>query len=197
MTYFFLRLKKDRLIKKFRIEIYSVSDNYNLSVAGFKLTRRTQANHHKRKKMSLLDTLKNLICSVVSKKPESEPEQGSTNSDEVIEKATEVKVAVEKVVEEKVEEVKAAVEEKVEAVKAAVEKVAEVKPEPVAKPAPASSVASETTNLQIPEDSTLKRHFVSILKAEIESELPPRPTDSTLKRHYDAKVQAELDDLLG
>ena len=162
--------------------------------------------------MSLLDTLKNLICSVVSKKPESE--QGNASSDVVEEKATEAKatdeakaaaekVAAEKVAAAKATEEKAAAEAKVAAEKAAAEKAAakkaaaEVKPKPVSKPAPATSVASKATGLQIPEDSTLKRHFIAILKAEIESKLPPRPTDATLKRHYDAQVQTELDDLLG
>ncbi len=60
------------------------------------------------------------------------------------------------------------------------------------KPASAS-----ITQLQIPEDSTLRRHFISNLKYEIESAMPARPTESTLKRHYDSTLQAKLENLLG
>lgn len=55
---------------------------------------------------------------------------------------------------------------------------------------------SQSTELQIPEDSTLKRHFISTLKCKIESEMPSRPTESTLKRHYDSTVQSKLENLL-
>ena len=44
----------------------------------------------------------------------------------------------------------------------------------------------------IPEDSTLKRHFITQLRSEIEQEMAPRPTDSTLQRHYEAQVAAKL-----
>jgi len=47
--------------------------------------------------------------------------------------------------------------------------------------------------LIIPEDSVLKRHFLSNLQAEIEMELSPRPTCSTLKRHYDSLVSVEME----
>ena len=45
----------------------------------------------------------------------------------------------------------------------------------------------------IPEDSMLKRHFLTNLRASIESELSPRPTCSTLGRHHDALVTVEMD----
>lgn len=45
----------------------------------------------------------------------------------------------------------------------------------------------------IPEDSTLRRHFMTNLKMQVESELFPRPTCSTLKRHYDTHVLAEVE----
>lgn len=45
----------------------------------------------------------------------------------------------------------------------------------------------------IPEDSTLKRHFVTQLRAEIIDIYPSRPTDSTLGRHYDGLISAELE----
>ncbi|QWF70353.1 hypothetical protein KEF85_13555 [Methylomonas paludis] len=48
----------------------------------------------------------------------------------------------------------------------------------------------------IPEDSTLKRHFLTQLQASISAQLPPKPSDATLKRHYDALVQAKLAEYL-
>lgn len=50
--------------------------------------------------------------------------------------------------------------------------------------------------LTIPEDSTLRRHFLTQLQAEIESVLFPRPTDSILRRHYDNYVKARLEQYL-
>lgn len=86
---------------------------------------------------------------------------------------------------------------------------AEKQPKTVKTVAPVKKVAATTvvtksikTNeepvatLQIPQDATLRRHFISALKNKIETTLPARPTDSTLKRHYDAIVQAKLDQLL-
>lgn len=49
---------------------------------------------------------------------------------------------------------------------------------------------------RIPEEATLKRHFMTQLMAEIESELFPRPTDSILKRHYDSLISEKLADRL-
>lgn len=74
-----------------------------------------------------------------------------------------------------------------------------IKKEPVKDtPVQSKPVAStkENTGIQIPEDSALRRHFISALQIEIESTLPPRPTDSALKRHYDSAVQAKLATLL-
>lgn len=48
----------------------------------------------------------------------------------------------------------------------------------------------------IPEDSVLRRHFITQLRNEIETSLFPRPTDSTLQRHYDAMIAAELENRL-
>ncbi len=50
--------------------------------------------------------------------------------------------------------------------------------------------------LKIPEDSTLKRHFLAQLKSEIESALHPRPTDPKLRQRYEAMVATELKDRL-
>lgn len=63
-------------------------------------------------------------------------------------------------------------------------------------------VSSETakTVLVVPEDSVLRRHFITQLRSEIERELhAPRPchsSDSILQRHYDAMVDAELENRL-
>ena len=123
--------------------------------------------------MSLLDTIKGLLCKLMADKPGSKQENKAA---EVAAPAPEVKP--EPVVEQKPE------------------------PAPVAKKesAPAkvkTKKSKKVASLQIPEDSTLKRHFLSALKVKVEVNMGPRPTDSTLRRHYDAAVQAELDKLLG
>jgi hypothetical protein len=56
--------------------------------------------------------------------------------------------------------------------------------------------SGSNSELGIPEDSALKPHFLTHLRAEIESALWPRPTDSILQRHYDALVSAELENRL-
>jgi hypothetical protein len=48
----------------------------------------------------------------------------------------------------------------------------------------------------LPEDSVLRRHFITQLRSEIELELFPRPTDATLQRHYDALVETKLENRL-
>jgi hypothetical protein len=53
--------------------------------------------------------------------------------------------------------------------------------------------ASDCQQPSIPEDSTLKRHFLSNLRASIESEFSPRPTCSTLSRHHDTLIAVEMD----
>ncbi len=76
------------------------------------------------------------------------------------------------------------------------EPVADHNPETQVSTTPASTASSAPEKLQIPEDSALKRHFLTALKADVEAKMPPKPTDSSLKRHYNAAVQAKLDDLL-
>lgn len=44
----------------------------------------------------------------------------------------------------------------------------------------------------IPQDSVLRRHFLSQLQAQIESRYSPCPTDSTLKRHHRQLVQSQI-----
>lgn len=48
------------------------------------------------------------------------------------------------------------------------------------------------TGHRIPEDSVLRRHFISHLRSEIAATLAPRPTDSTLRRHHDAMLDVTL-----
>lgn len=55
---------------------------------------------------------------------------------------------------------------------------------------------SANSKFKVPEDSVLKRHFLTHLQSEIEAALHPRPTDSVLRRHYDSLVAAELENRL-
>jgi len=59
-----------------------------------------------------------------------------------------------------------------------------------------SSLKKTELQSNMPEDATLRRHFLTNLKKEVEEELFPRPTCSTLKRHYDALVLAEVENRL-
>lgn len=73
-------------------------------------------------------------------------------------------------------------------------------PPPVASAAKYSS--KRVHQVKLPEDSMLRRHFLTTLQMKIESRLPlpTRPTDSMLKRHFDAMkenlVTAELNKYL-
>lgn len=128
--------------------------------------------------MSLLDTIKGLLCKLMGDKPESEQEN----------KAPEVVTPTAKVKPEPVAEPKP-------------EPIVKQKPKPAPKakkePTPAKVETKKVASLPVPEDSALRRHFLSALKIEVETSMGARPTDSALKRHYDAAVQAELDNLLG
>lgn len=56
----------------------------------------------------------------------------------------------------------------------------------------AENMRQELTNPRIPEDSVLKRHFMSQLQTEIEIQVGPCPSDATLKRHYSQRVQSKI-----
>ena len=43
-----------------------------------------------------------------------------------------------------------------------------------------------------PEDSMLRRHFLTHLRTQIEAEIMPRPIDPNLRHYYDASVAAEI-----
>lgn len=49
---------------------------------------------------------------------------------------------------------------------------------------------------RLPEDSVLRRHYLTHLCAMIEAVNPPRPTDSVLSRHYDTLLVAKMDQCL-
>lgn len=59
----------------------------------------------------------------------------------------------------------------------------------------ASSTLSEAKIL-VPEDSVLRRHYLTQLRYEIEQELSPRPTDFNLQRHYDSLLASKLESRL-
>lgn len=60
-----------------------------------------------------------------------------------------------------------------------------------------AGISAGDAGLSLPEDSILKRHFLTQLQSEIEATLFPRPTDSMLQRHYDSLVAAKVDNRLG
>jgi len=49
-------------------------------------------------------------------------------------------------------------------------------------------------NIQIPQDSALRRHALSAIYTLLESCKENRPTDSTLSRHFDKSVEVKLSD---
>ena len=57
----------------------------------------------------------------------------------------------------------------------------------------AAAVKQSVPETAIPEDSMLRRHFLTHLRSEIEAGHGSRPTDSTLKRHFDTMVNAEFE----
>jgi len=151
--------------------------------------------------MSLLDIIKNLFCSKSSEQSET-----STQAAEVVSQA---EVNPEPVAETKVTSDEQKIPEDSTlrrhylANQAAQKQPKYVEPAaPIVEPEPViAEVAEEkpvetALKLQVPQDSTLKRHFIAGLKADIESNMPARPSDATLRLQYDTEVQAELDKLL-
>ena len=66
-------------------------------------------------------------------------------------------------------------------------------PSPAAKVEPPVSVMETTEEIEaVPEDSVLKRHFLTQRQAEQEALTTPYPTDSVLRRHYDTMVKSLL-----
>jgi hypothetical protein len=52
------------------------------------------------------------------------------------------------------------------------------------------------SNETLPQDSMLRRHYLTNLRFMIESLKPPHPTDSSLARHYDTIITAEIEQCL-
>ncbi len=46
--------------------------------------------------------------------------------------------------------------------------------------------------LVVPEDSMLRRHFLTHLRSQIEAEIMPHSIDPNLRHYYDASVAAEI-----
>ncbi len=67
-----------------------------------------------------------------------------------------------------------------------------VTPAAVAVSKPKSMVCAKVHKHKLPQDSILRRHFLSRIQVDIESGLPSRPTDSILKRHYDSLIATKM-----
>ncbi|MCK4842960.1 MAG: hypothetical protein KAT04_13950 [Methylococcales bacterium] len=129
--------------------------------------------------MSVLDVIKDLFCKISAGLSDSKQESNSAEP---------------KVEEKKQPVAKAKVEQKKAKPDVKETKAPRAKAEP--KKAKPAAKKTKAPKLQVPEDSALKRHFISTLQMEIEADMPPRPTDLALKRHYDTEVQAKLADVL-
>lgn len=72
-------------------------------------------------------------------------------------------------------------------------------PEAIIEPLLNTETASENEVLvpqakisKIPNDSMLRRHYLTHLYTQVAANLPTRPTDSTLRRHYNAMLENEV-----
>ncbi len=73
----------------------------------------------------------------------------------------------------------------------------ESKPEPSVKPQPSeTALSSPEHKSNFPEDSILKRHYLTHVCAMLEALAPARPTDAVLCRHYDAMMLAKIEQCL-
>ena len=59
-----------------------------------------------------------------------------------------------------------------------------------------TAISSQENNSSLPEDSVLKRHYLTHVCTMIAALVPPRPTDAVLCRHYDAMIVAKIDQCL-
>jgi hypothetical protein len=62
----------------------------------------------------------------------------------------------------------------------------------VAPSAIAQAAYPTENNSVLPQDSILKRHYLTHLCSMIEALAPPRPTESVLCRHYDMMIAAKI-----
>jgi len=66
----------------------------------------------------------------------------------------------------------------------------------IAQATPKIEKSPEPTNENLPQDSTLRRHYLTHLHAIVSAINPPRPTDSALSRHHDAQIADQLEQSL-
>lgn len=57
-------------------------------------------------------------------------------------------------------------------------------------------VQTKPHSLLLPQDATLRRHYLAHVQSLVEALLPSRPTDSTLVRHYNAMLGDRLEQAL-
>ncbi len=74
----------------------------------------------------------------------------------------------------------------------------QLKAQTVLKYKPLQNTAAKTENkpIKIPEDSMLRRHYLTQVRAVIKSKYPPCPTDSVLKRHHQTMINVEVEQYL-
>jgi len=53
--------------------------------------------------------------------------------------------------------------------------------------------AQVATSENLPQDSTLRRHYLAHLKMMVENSVCPRPSESTLRRHHDNMVNSQIE----
>jgi hypothetical protein len=70
----------------------------------------------------------------------------------------------------------------------------ETKSKLIVEPSPVKTVtlAPKESGDNLPQDSILRRHYLTHLRTMIESLNGPRPTDSSLSRHYDSLITTEI-----
>ena len=70
----------------------------------------------------------------------------------------------------------------------------ETKSKLIVEPTPVKTVtlAPKESGDNLPQDSMLRRHYLTHLRTMIESLNGPRPTDSSLSRHYDSLITTEI-----
>ena len=139
--------------------------------------------------------LRSRISEGESEQLQAEAPVASVAAESAIESAAEpaVETVVVAVAEEAVqtEVVAASVSEPVTEI--VVETVAEevVVVTPVNKPNTTAAVVADS-QVQVPEDSSLRRHYLTQRRAELLADLGDEPSDSTLKRHYQQLVAAKI-----
>jgi hypothetical protein len=60
----------------------------------------------------------------------------------------------------------------------------------------AQTAMQTTYAVLIPQDSMLRRHYLTHLRSMLEALTAPRPTDSALRRHYEQLISSQLEEVL-